>query len=412
MNMNSGQKENEKIITKEDKKLAVFNSINEMIYISDPITFELLYVNFVLEDMFGDIVGQKCHKIFQGLDTPCPFCSNDIIFKEKMGQTYVWEHLNRINDNWYCCIDRVIKWHDGRLVRYEMAIDISELKKNGVKLQETFNELEKQVEKRTQDLFEANNLLKKEITVRKETQIELKKTMVELERSNKELQQFAYVASHDLQEPLRMVVSFLQLLSKRYEGKLDKDADEFIGFAVDGAVRMQRLIQDLLTYSRVNANEGEYKRVGLNTILGQVRFNLEKMISENSAILITQDLPQIVCDETLMVRLLQNLIENAIKYRREELPYILVSAKEQEDEWIFSVQDNGIGIEKQYYERIFEIFQRLHGKNEYPGTGIGLAVCHKIIERHNGRIWIESELGKGSTFYFAIPKENEEIRVG
>jgi PAS domain S-box-containing protein len=231
----------------------------------------------------------------------------------------------------------------------------------------------------------------------------LEKTMIELKRSNKELEQFAYVASHDLQEPLRMVSSFTQLLEKQYKDELDETAVEYINFAVDGAKRMQLLINDLLAYSRVTRKSNEFEMVNLEKVLDEVLFNLEIVIDENQAIITRKSLPEIQSDYGQMVQLFQNLIGNALKYRSEETPEIHISALKEDDNWLFSVEDNGIGIESEYFEQIFQIFRRLHTHDEQEGTGIGLAITKRIVEHHSGRIWVESELGKCSTFYFTIP---------
>jgi len=249
-----------------------------------------------------------------------------------------------------------------------------------------------------------------DITEQRLAEERLKKTLEDLERSNKELEQFAYVASHDLQEPLRMVLSYTQLLERRYKDKLDTDANEFIAYAVDGAKRMQRLIQDLLVYSRVSSRGKSLTPTDCNAVLGQVCINLSVAIEENNAMVTHDELPIVMADETQLVQLFQNLINNAIKFHSEEPPRIHVSAEKNKKEWIFSVLDNGKGIDPQYHDRIFVIFQRLEGKGEYPGTGIGLAICKKIIERHGGRIWVESEPGKGSTFYFTLPARSHESR--
>jgi PAS domain S-box-containing protein len=232
----------------------------------------------------------------------------------------------------------------------------------------------------------------------------LKRRGLELERSNKELEQFAYVASHDLQEPLRMVASYTQLLEKRYKDKLDDNAGEFIGFAVDGANRMQKLINALLSYSRVGTRGKAFEPTDSHSALGQAITNLNITIKENNAIVTNDDLPNIMADESQLVQLFQNLIGNAIKFRSKEQPHIHISAQNKGREWLFSVKDNGIGFAPEYKDRIFVIFQRLNPKDKYPGTGMGLAICKKIVERHNGRIWVDSEPAKGSTFYFTIPK--------
>jgi signal transduction histidine kinase len=232
---------------------------------------------------------------------------------------------------------------------------------------------------------------------------ELEQSVAELARSNSDLQQFAYVASHDLQEPLRMVASYTQLLAKRYKGKLDQDADEFIAFAVNGASRMQALIQDLLAFSRVDRQGQHFEPTSVETLLSYALDNLKGAIEDSQAVVTHDPLPVVMADERQFLHLLQNLLSNAIKFKGRESPQIHLSAERREKEWVFSVRDNGIGIDPQYSERIFVLFQRLHTNAEYPGTGIGLALCKKIIERHGGRIWMESELGQGATFYFTLP---------
>jgi signal transduction histidine kinase len=230
----------------------------------------------------------------------------------------------------------------------------------------------------------------------------LNRMVVELNRSNTQLEQFAYVASHDLQEPLRMVSSFTQLLERRYGDKLDRSAKEFIGFAVDGAQRMQRLISDLLAYSRVQTKGRPLSPTDSLAALGMAMENLSMAIHESRATVTHGDMPVVQADATQLVQLFQNLIGNAIKFHGADLPHIHVSAEPKGEEWVFSVRDNGIGIAPEYFERIFVIFQRLHAGGTYPGTGIGLAICKKIVERHGGRIWVESQPGKGSTFYFTL----------
>jgi PAS domain S-box-containing protein len=249
-----------------------------------------------------------------------------------------------------------------------------------------------------------------DVSDRKQASEELARYAAELERSNAELEQFAYVASHDLQEPLRMVASYMQLLAKDYAGRLDEEADEYIAFAVDGAKRMQRLIDDLLAFSRVGTRGRQFGPVNCNDVLEDVLRSLKLAIEESGAAVTYEKLPTILGDRGQIHQLLQNLIANAIKFCGEDPPVIRVAAAHQrvgEGEegpgWLFAVRDNGIGIDPQYAERIFVIFQRLHSRAQYSGTGIGLAICKKIVERHGGRIWVESAGSGGATFYFRLP---------
>lgn len=257
---------------------------------------------------------------------------------------------------------------------FAAARDITESKKAEKKLKEYWESLEQQVKKRTQ----------------------------ELAKSNADLKQFAYVASHDLREPLRMINSFLQLLKLRYGDQLDDDALEFIGFAVDGAKRLDKMVLDLLEYSRVANQELIFNDISSEEVLHEVLLNLNVIISENNANINYENLPVIKADENLMILLFQNLISNSIKYRSYETPHIIVSAFEEKDQYVFSVKDNGIGIDPNQLERIFTIFQRLHNHQEYEGSGIGLSIAQRIVHQHGGEIWVESEPGKGTTFYFSI----------
>jgi PAS domain S-box-containing protein len=248
----------------------------------------------------------------------------------------------------------------------------------------------------------------RDIGVRKAAEKHLAEMVRELKRSNDELGQFAYVASHDLQEPLRMVASYTQLLAKRYKGRLDSDADEFIAYAVDGSNRMQGLIQDLLAYSRAGAAGKALHEISSENALKEALTNLRATIQESGAVVTHDTLPAITTDDTQLAQLFQNLVGNAIKYRSAEIPRVHVSAtKNGGNEWVFSVRDNGLGIDPQYFERIFILFQRLHGRKDFKGTGIGLAICKKILERLGGRIWVESQPKKGSTFYFALPESGK-----
>jgi signal transduction histidine kinase len=235
----------------------------------------------------------------------------------------------------------------------------------------------------------------------------LSKRTEDLIRSNVELDQFASVVSHDLQEPLRMITAYVHLLQTEYAGKLDKDADQFIGYAVDGARRMQGLINDLLTYSRVGTRGKEFTPTDCNVVLARTLLNLKMAIDESGARVTHDPMPTVLGDEFQLGQLFQNLIGNAIKYRGERAPEVHVGCEREGDMWRFAVRDNGIGIHPDYAERIFVIFQRLHTRQEYPGSGIGLAICKKIVDRHRGEIWVESEPKKGSTFYFTLPVKQD-----
>jgi PAS domain S-box-containing protein len=243
----------------------------------------------------------------------------------------------------------------------------------------------------------------RDISVRRDAESTLARKVEELSRSNEELGQFAYIASHDLQEPLRMVASYTQLLARRYKGKLDSNADEYITFAVDGANRMQRLIQDLLLYSRVGTKGNELLDTSSEGALLQALGSLRAAIRESGALVTHDPLPTVLADRSQLAQLFQNLVGNAIKYQNGEIPQVHISAaRNGGKKWLFSVKDNGLGIEPQYFERIFGMFQRLHKRDEFAGTGIGLAICKKIVERHGGAISVESQSGQGSTFRFTL----------
>jgi light-regulated signal transduction histidine kinase (bacteriophytochrome) len=243
-----------------------------------------------------------------------------------------------------------------------------------------------------------------DISERRRAEALLAERAEDLARSNAELEQFAYVASHDLQEPLRVIVSYLQLLERRYKGQLDERADKYIAYAVDGSKRMQQLINDLLAYSRVGRPGKQLSPVDCGLALGRALDSLRAAIRESGAEVTSDPLPTVQGDLTELTQLFQNLVANAIKFRGPEPPRIRVEVEPGEGEWLFAVGDNGIGIEPEFRDRIFIMFQRLHGRAEYPGTGIGLAICRKVVEHHGGRIWVESRPGEGSVFRFTIPR--------
>jgi light-regulated signal transduction histidine kinase (bacteriophytochrome) len=264
-------------------------------------------------------------------------------------------------------------------------------------------EMEKVLLKHTQKLAKINKMLHVEIGDHEKAEIKLEELTRKLKISNKELEQFAYVSSHDLKEPLRMITSFLQLLKKRYSNELDEDANDFINYAVDGAKRMDMMINDILEYGLIEKNKVESDHLNCEKIIETVLINLKSLIEENKAFVTYDPLPTIYANDHQMIQLFQNLIGNAIKYRGKKNPEIHISAEKRENEYLFSVEDNGIGIDQKHLERIFTIFQRLHSREEYEGTGIGLAIVQKIIQQYGGKIWAKSELGTGTTFYFTLP---------
>jgi signal transduction histidine kinase len=243
---------------------------------------------------------------------------------------------------------------------------------------------------------------KRVLRLRRQAEEDLARKNEELARSNAELEQFAYVASHDLQEPLRMVAAYTQLLGERYRGKLDENADKFIGYASEGALRMQTLIQDLLAFSRIGRNDAALGHVDCGAVMDEVLLSLGPAMEETGALVTHTALPVLWADRSQMVQVFQNLIGNAIKFRGED-PAISVQAEKAGEQWLFSVSDNGIGIAPEYAENIFVVFQRLHARTEYPGNGIGLAICKKIIQRYGGKIWVEPRAGHGSIFKFTMP---------
>ena len=301
--------------------------------------------------------------------------------------------------------------HSGDLSRRLTETDSAEFRA----LAQSFNHLLA----RLQESTTSRESLQIEVRERTAAQIALQNKASELEvltqdlrRSNQELERFAYIASHDLQEPLRMVGSYTQLLKRRYGGQLDDDADEYIEFAVDGAKRMQALLNDLLQYSRVGSSDKELQTTDTATVVAAARDNLCRMIEDTGAqVIIDIDLPIVHGEEVQLIQLFQNLIANAIKFHGESSPRVSVSATRQDDGyWRFAVRDNGIGISAEYNEKIFEVFQRLHGIDQYPGTGIGLAVCKRVVECHGGKIWVESNPGHGANFYFTLQSAEADTR--
>jgi light-regulated signal transduction histidine kinase (bacteriophytochrome) len=296
-------------------------------------------------------------------------------------------------------LSRSVKDYKGEFLYYLALVeDITERKRLEEELREARDILEEQVEERAAEIGEAYQIVKDE-------EIKLKETIIELEHSNKELKSFAYITSHDLQEPLRSIASYAQLIERRYKGQLDQDADEFIEFMISGATRMKKMIQGLLDYSLINKSEIEFVETDMGDMLENALSNLKYAIDESNAEITHGFLPKVNANPDQMVNVFQNLIDNAIKFKKPDEPpriHISVRTDEERYEWVFSVSDSGIGIEPEYTNKIFEVFKRLHPIGEYEGTGMGLAIVKKIIENHGGRVWVESRFGEGSIFYFTF----------
>jgi PAS domain S-box-containing protein len=292
---------------------------------------------------------------------------------------------------WFHCHAKMVRSPDGRpWFIHGVGFDISDLKRAEEALQKAHDELEDRVRQRTSELARVN--------------AELAQRAEELSRANADLEQFAYSASHDLQEPIRNVAIFSELLKQEYQGKLDSQGENFLSFVSGGARRMEMLVRDLLAYSRVTkASENEPETVDSTLVLSELLDTLQNVIRETQATIISDPLPAIKIPKVHLQQVFQNLILNALKYRSSTLPQVHISAKRDGASWLFVVNDNGIGIAPEYHETIFGLFQRLHSKDKYPGTGIGLAICKRIVERYGGRIWVESEIGQGATFFFTVP---------
>jgi PAS domain S-box-containing protein len=371
----------ESLKEKENQYLTLFNSIDEgfctieVIFDADdkPIDYRFLEINPAFEGQTGLVEAEG--KLMRDLAPDHEDHWFEIYGKIALtGKPMRFVNEAKALNRWYDVYAFKIGDPEGR----EVAIlfnDITKRKKAEDQLKEYQDTLEEKVEKRTEELL----------------------------KSNKELEQFAYVSSHDLQEPIRMVTSFTQLLERHYKGQLDADADEYINFIVEGAHRMKYLIDDLLAFSRLNTQAREFENVKFETVLNNVLSNLSVSIKENNASINHDPLPTVMADESQMMQVFQNLIVNAIKFHGPNQPEINISAQKVKNEWIFAISDNGIGIDPEYQKQIFEVFKRLHTRKEYPGSGIGLSISQKIINRQGGRIWVESELGEGSTFYFTIP---------
>jgi signal transduction histidine kinase len=339
---------------------AILDAMSDYVCIIDR-EHNIKYVNTVITRELGPVGNLKCFEYFHDLSEECPWCRNREVFS---GVTVRQDRYSSRTGKTYDVINTPLRNKDGSIDKLVILRDISE---------------------------------------RKHAEEELMQLSDELKRSNADLRQFAYAASHDLQEPLRVTAGFLRRLEKRYKDKLDEKAHECIDYAVGGVRRMQTLIRDLLAYSQVETKGKRFAPTNCAEVLEEALFCLHSAIEESGAEVTYDILPNVMADSSQLSRLFQNLIGNAIKFRGRDQPRIHIAAEHRESKWVFSVRDNGIGIDPGDFDRIFVIFQRLHTREEYDGTGIGLSICKKIIERHGGKFWVESEPGRGSVFYFSIP---------
>ncbi|MBZ0220398.1 MAG: MEDS domain-containing protein [Candidatus Methylomirabilis sp.] len=395
--------------SERNRLLSILEAMDDGVYITNR-GFDIEYINPVLLKQFGPVEGRKCYSYFHGRQSVCPWCPNERVFK---GETVHWEWTDPNTGRTFDLLDTPLRNQDGSISKLEILRDITERKRTEEELRKAKDELEQRVLERTAELSDLNESLRKEVATRKGTEAELLSALEKLAGSNKELEQFAYVISHDLQEPLRMVASYMQLFESRYKSNLDHTADEYIYYAVDGAKRMSAMINDILAYSRVTSRARPLEEIDSMEACETALSNLAAAIRESKAdVRRIGVLPTVRGDATQLVRVFQNLIENALKFRKPgQAPVVEISASQKHGEWVFCVKDNGIGMESGSADRIFKVFQRLHGK-EYPGTGIGLAICKKIIVRHGGRIWVESAPGEGASFYFTIPEKENVGKAG
>lgn len=388
-----------------------------ILYIYDILEERVIYINSQIRTILG-YSPEQIHepgfmlKVIHHDDWKIPIENYKRIATARDGEIIEYEYRARhASGAWRWLYSRVVVFSrtpDGKPRRTLGTIeDITRRKETEEEVERHRHHLEELVAERTAALARTNEQLQREIEERRRIEERLEHTIKELEQSNAGLEQFAYTASHDLKEPLRVIEGFLKILERRYRNKLDQEAREFISFALEGAGRMDMLISDLLEYSRVGSQRKPFKPTDTEAVLNRARANLKVAVEESGAVITHTGLPEVMADELQLVQLFQNLLSNAIKFRSREPLRVHVAAEKHEEEWVFSVRDNGIGIPPEQTERIFKIFQRLHSRGEYAGTGIGLAICKRIVENHGGRIWVKSEEGKGATFFFTIPVRSE-----
>jgi len=375
----------EKVTIANKQLIAIFEGVDDVIYVADPQSYELLYVNPTFKKIWGEQpLGNKCYKSLQNRDSPCPFCTNDKIFGEFLNQSYIWEFQNEVNAQWYRCVDKAIKWSDERMVRFEVASNITEQKLAEQERVHYRENLERDVKRRTREL----NL---------RTQ--------ELEQANKDLEGFSYSVSHDLRAPLRAIYGFVSILKEEYEEKLDQEGHRLLQIIVDNTHKMGRLIDDILSFSRASRLTLQYVDIDMNALVKEVWEDLEAERNATEYQLNCSNLPDIKGDKNALRQVWQNLLANAIKFSKGRTPAIIeVSAEFNEQEICYRVKDNGVGFNQEYSDKLFILFQRLHSMDEFEGTGVGLALIKRFVQKHGGKVEAQGVLNKGATFSFILPK--------
>jgi PAS domain S-box-containing protein len=422
MDITSHKEAEEKALKAQKDWEDTFYAVPDLIALVDT-DYNVLRVNRSLADRLHikpeDCKGLKCYELIHGTHEPPLICPHTLMMEDNVEHTREM-HEDDLDGDFIVSASPIYNEKQELIGDVHVLRDITQRKKAELRIQgmlENEQSLTEELRVSNEELQDITEELQTSNEGLQSTTIELQKAnekltsykdsleeaIEKLEISNRELEQFAYVASHDLQEPLRMVSSFAQLLEKRYKGELDDDADDFIGFIVEGAQRMKDLIDDLLTFSRLSTASREFRPTNMNKVLEDVLLSIKPSVEAENATITHDDLPTVQCDPSQIRQLFQNLISNAIKFH-EKAPEIHIFAEESDGKWRFGVSDNGIGIHPDHQDKIFDIFKRLHTREEYEGTGIGLSICKRIVEIHGGDIWVKSKPGEGSTFYFTLPK--------
>ncbi|MET0087894.1 MAG: PAS domain S-box protein [Sedimenticola sp.] len=363
-----------------DQLLTVFEAVDEPIYVSDPESHELIYINHCFKKYWGtDALGTKCYKTIQNRDTPCPYCTNDKIFGDNLGQTYIWEMQNEINEIWFRCVNKAIRWTDDRMMRFQFASNINEIKQAEQERSHYRENLEREVQRRTR----------------------------ELETANKDLEGFSYSVSHDLRSPLRAIDGFVSILEEDYAPKLDEEGLRLLGIVSENANKMGQLIDDILAFSRAGRLQLEQVEVDMNTLVKEVWAGLKQERKDRNYQFRHSDLQVVSGDIRALRQVWQNLLANAIKFSRDRDPAVIeITVQTDNDMIYYTVKDNGVGFNPNYVNKLFILFQRLHGMDEFEGTGVGLAIVKRVIQKHGGSIDATGILNEGASFRFTLPRFN------